>query len=118
MLQKIKYASSPTDRDLTGTLLGLKIAMRGQNHNMRSYIYQNNRTCSNPISGNKEVHAGYLNLDWYIAEVLTLSTDIKKSFLERNLEPLNSTGIIEKSADISLNYNFTPEITTELRLEK
>lgn len=115
---EIKYASSLTDRDLTGTLLGLKIAMQGQYYNMRSYIYQNNRTYSNPIFGNKEVHAGYLNLDWNIADDLTLSTNIKKSFLERNLEPLNSTGIIEKSVNISLSYNFTPEITTELRLEK
>ena len=115
---EIKYASSLTDRDLTGTLLGLKIAMQGQNHNMRSYIYLNNRTYSNPIFGNKEVHAGYLNLDWYIADDLTLSTNIKKSFLERNLEPLNSTGIIEKSADISLSYNFTPAIATEIRMEK
>lgn len=111
----INYGSSLIDRDLTGRLLGMKIATKIQKYKFSGYVYQNNRIFSNPTFDNKKINAGYLNLDWYINDGVTFSTKLKKSFLERNLEPQNSTGIIGKNAEVSLNYKITPEISTRIR---
>ena len=115
---EVKYADSIADRDLTGTLLGTKIAFRGKNHNFQSYVYQNNRTYSNDLFGKKQLYAGYINLDWDISKKLNLRSNVKRSFLERNLEPYDSTGIIEESAAFSLNYVFTPKISTAFLVDK
>ena len=114
----INYGSSLIDRDLTGRLLGMKIATKIQKYKFSGYVYQNNRIFSNPTFDNKKINAGYLNLDWYINDGVTFSTKLKKSFLERNLEPQNSTGIIGKNADVSLNYKITPEISTRIRVNR
>ena len=111
----INYGSSLIDRDLTGRLLGMKMATKIQRYKFSGYIYQNNRIFSNSTFDNKKINAGYLNLDWYINDGVTFSTKLKKSFLERNLEPQNSTGIIGKNAEVSLNYKITPEIATRIR---
>ena len=116
--REITYAPSFSDRNLNGTLLGVKLAVQSKNHSLKSYIYQNRSRYSNDIFGEKQFQGGYLNFNSSITDKFHVSSNVRKSFLERNMEPLLSTGIIEKSADISLSYDLLTNLKADLRFDR